>query len=82
MAKTKTQKNDNIQLSNRALYCALRSAHKRGLLTDEPTYQVARQVSIASAHYYKLFTGQINEAETKQAIEACFSYQSSEGCVF
>lgn len=82
MAKTKTQNKDQLQTSNRALYCALRSAHKRGLLADEPTYQVARQVSIAASHYYKHFTGQMSEAECRTAIESCFSYQATDSAIF
>lgn len=78
MARTKTQNQQQAQLqaSNRALHSALRSAYKRGLLGEEPSFQTARQISIASAHYFKFYSGQMTESECKQAIETCFSYQA------
>lgn len=74
MAK-KTQNQAQMQLSNRALHSALRSAHKRGLLGEEPSFHVARQISICAAHYFKFYSEQMTESECRKAVETCFNYQ-------
>lgn len=79
MARSQKQKNDNLQLSNKALHLALQSAHKRGLLDAEVSYQTARQISICSSKYFLALTGQMSREELKTAVEAVFNYEGKQG---
>lgn len=77
MAKTNPNqaKAEQMNTSNAALHSALCSAHRRGLLDDEPSFDVARKVSIAASHYYKLSIGQMTEAECQAAVQTAFDWQ-------